>query len=346
MGTAVSLPREQTCLVCDFSFEGHRGNYVRVLGHALNGATLIAPFKTASIAVLRAPVVLFATFETGPAKIALLALMRTLIARPTRIIVLRAKIDERNWRAWLKRLMHGALARMPMVRLITVVPLDPRSHLQGRSWFVRDPEYWDLSVDKSSQLPSSALSQALLQGAGGRKILVITGGIDPQKGMGLLADLMQSPHWPHDKLHVAVVGKTIGSAKADVDRIASAGGAIKDRYLTDEELLSLYGIAACVWCCYPPDRDMSSGIFGRARQLGVWPVVREGSILSEECRSGGFGTSIPWDDVDEGAQLVAEMMRDDLKMTQAGVDATHEIEWLKMVIFASSRQLRELSGEC
>jgi hypothetical protein len=43
--------------------------------------------------------------------------------------------------------------------------------------------------------------------------------------------------------------------------------------------MSLFRAADAAWCCYPPERDLSSGIFGRAVQFGIAPIVRQGSVL-------------------------------------------------------------------
>ena len=330
---------DPSVLVCDFSAEGHRGNYVRVLGQALGTPTLIASFRAAFWSVLFAQVVLFTTFETAPGPILSLMVLRAVLRRPTRVMLLRPVIEGRNWRARVKKAMQMSLVRLPGVRVITIMPLDPASHLYGRTFFVRDPEYWDADADESPD--PTPLSEAIRAAAGERKIMIATGGIDPQKGMGLLADMMCAPDWPTGNLHVAIVGKTIGSGKADVDRIAAEGGFVEDRYLSDQELFSLYGIAACAWCCYPPDRDMSSGIFGRARQYGVWPVVREGSMLDSECRTGGFGTAIPWGQAERAATILAAMVENSAGMTmkRSGADAAHEIAQLSAIMFDASPPL-------
>lgn len=55
----------------------------------------------------------------------------------------------------------------------------------------------------------------------------------------------------------------------------------EDRIVTDDEILRLYKVADLAWCCYAPDYDQASGVFGRALQTGVEPVVREGRVLSD-----------------------------------------------------------------
>lgn len=59
------------------------------------------------------------------------------------------------------------------------------------------------------------------------------------------------------------------------------GGVVFDRMVSDEELLSLYGASDLVWSCYSPHYNQSSGIFGRAFQLGKPSLVRESSYLAD-----------------------------------------------------------------
>jgi hypothetical protein len=52
-----------------------------------------------------------------------------------------------------------------------------------------------------------------------------------------------------------------------------------DRHIDDAELFCLYRNADLVWSCYAPDYNQSSGIHGRAVQLGIPVVVRKGSYI-------------------------------------------------------------------
>jgi N-acetyl-beta-hexosaminidase len=60
---------------------------------------------------------------------------------------------------------------------------------------------------------------------------------------------------------------------------------VEDRRISDEELISLYGVADYVWCRYSQSSSsMSSGVFGRAVQLGKTAVVSTGSYLDRLAR--------------------------------------------------------------
>ena len=38
-----------------------------------------------------------------------------------------------------------------------------------------------------------------------------------------------------------------------------------------------------IWCCYSPEYDQASGVFGRAVQYGCIPIVREHSVIHKFC---------------------------------------------------------------
>ena len=76
---------------------------------------------------------------------------------------------------------------------------------------------------------------------------------------------------------------------------------VENPYLTDDEVLSLYGVADLAWSFYP-QRDQASGIFGRAVQAGVVPLVRSGSFL--ESYAGWY--SLPCVVMDESGTIVEQ----------------------------------------
>jgi hypothetical protein len=67
-----------------------------------------------------------------------------------------------------------------------------------------------------------------------------------------------------------------------------AGGYACDRFISNEELFDLYACADLIWCCYAADYDQASGVFGRAIQLGIPVVVREGALIHKFCLAQGL----------------------------------------------------------
>jgi len=69
-----------------------------------------------------------------------------------------------------------------------------------------------------------------------------------------------------------------------MNRLRAVEAVVIDRNLTDEEFESLFGVADVIWACYAPSYDQASGVFGRAIQFGVPPIVREGSLIAAFAR--------------------------------------------------------------
>jgi len=67
---------------------------------------------------------------------------------------------------------------------------------------------------------------------------------------------------------------------------------VEDRYDTDAEIVSLYRVADLAWCRYAPGYDQASLVFGRALQIGVTPVLREGSVIADLARMVGSGKPV------------------------------------------------------
>ena len=75
---------------------------------------------------------------------------------------------------------------------------------------------------------------------------------------------------------IVAAGKVDEDCLADAERLQDLGMVVLGRFVSDEELIALFGIADYVWCRYD-ESQLSSGIFGLAVQLRKKAIVREGS---------------------------------------------------------------------
>ena len=91
--------------------------------------------------------------------------------------------------------------------------------------------------------------------------------------------LEQHPQIANQVLVVCAGRVTPGNSNLAA-RLSAQGALIIDRFISDVELESLYGIADAIWACYAPDYDQASGVFGRAIQWGVPVIVRESSVIA------------------------------------------------------------------
>lgn len=270
---------------------GHRGNYLRVLARGLELAPVTCRISLHTTGrLLRPRRLLCATLDDQPVAFVAVALLRALIGRSTCGIYLRPHSMLAPWTSgpWrLKRGMFRLVRRLRRVRVVSVIPFTLRPELADicDDW-INDPEHWDVQERLESPgggLPETDLSRAALQHAGDRPLLLVCGWLTAQKG---LDDL----HVGDGSVAIAVVGAVQEGAEQAVARLQASGAWVVDRWVSDDELLSLYGVADAVWCRYRSDYDQSSGVFGRALQLGIPMIVRPGSLLETWAQGQGVRT--------------------------------------------------------
>jgi hypothetical protein len=291
-------------LVYDTAPTGHRGNYVETLARLLGGTPLIgSPLRHLARLVV-APRLLLPTYETSAYFYAALTVLRALLIRRTVIFILRPQLPAGGATRTMKIIIHRLLAALPRTELVTIFPLAPASHLYGRATYVVDLEYWDrVGMPRPEPTP---LSDRAVQAAAGRRILIAPGWFSTDKGADMLLDIFEDAALATSHFLV-VAGIIVGDdlahrlAKAPADRLI-----FEDRLLDDDELMSLYAIGDLSWCCYAPERDISSGIFGRSIQFDVAAIVREESLLHRQADEYGRGLPVPWGDIAKArAELLA-----------------------------------------
>lgn len=285
-------------LVFDATSNGHRENYVHEFARLLGGVPLIGCPLQYLASLLTARRLLLPTFETMPRGYVLLALVRTLLIRRTVLFILRPQVGSGQW---VKLLTHRLLAAMPGVRLATIFQIPPESHLYGRSTLILDLEYWD-RAGRPPPAPTP-LSDMVHAVAAGRRIVIALGWFSGDKGGDMLIDLAEREDLTKHFLLV-VAGNVLPDVETRLDAAPRHGLFVEKRQLSDAELLSLYAVADLVWCCYAPQRDISSGIFGRSLQFGVPAIVREGSLLQQQADGRTDYIAVPWGD----SETVAERL--------------------------------------
>jgi hypothetical protein len=133
-------------------------------------------------------------------------------------------------------------------------------------------------------------------------VLVFIGSITLIKGISLLAAIAED--LAKDFL-IVVAGKASPDADADVQLLIDAGAIVENRRISEREIEALYRVADMVWCCYRPDYDQASGIFGRAAQFGRSAVVREGAMIAQYDKLAPISiVPIPWDSPDKAVRRI------------------------------------------
>ena len=300
-------------LVFDSVSTGHRGNYVSTFARLLEGEALIgSPWRNFT-RLLLAPRLLLPTLETSPRFYAVLAFLRSLLFRRTVLFVLRPHLPEQGPMRWMKVLTHRLLSILPGVRLATIFKLPPDSHLAGRAMLIRDLEYWDLA----GQPPPAptALSDRVKGAANGRKIIVSLGWFSEDKGGCMLLDIFSEPIIA-ERFMLVVAGMAEPEMATRLAAISRSGLIVENRMIDDDELLSLYSVADLSWCCYAPERDISSGVFGRSLQFDVPTIVREDSLLQRQMDEFGFGVAVPWLRPDAAAERIVAWLDEPARETR------------------------------
>lgn len=263
---------------------GHRAHYADLLSRELGFKPLIARLDMKVFRELAgSKCTFFVTLDDDILGFILVAFARMLLGRPTVGLFLRPRecFEAGRLKGWIKWLVFRLLNGLPPIKMLTILPfwLEPRFEQVASGW-IYDPQFWDLNpVADRTSLPMTPLAEDVLGKAAGRKIVVSFGQQTREKGFGRIADIWRSSKQLRDE-YLFVVAGIIPAAKSDYAQgFAAAGGHLVPRFLTEGELLSLYRIADYAWCCYAPNYDQASGIFGRAMQLGVPALVRQGSFV-------------------------------------------------------------------
>jgi len=263
--------------------DGHRPSYRDLFARLLDLEPSTGPIRGRRfLRLVRARRVFFATVDDDYAGFLTVALLRSLLRKPTSGLFLRPLQCFRTERPIIypmKRRVFRCLCRLPRLRLLSIIPHDIRPELREVThYWIHDPQMWDLWVDGPPTLPDTDLSRRVEVARQGRKVMIFIGGAHLRKGFDGFAEKARAE--ANTTLFVSA-GRVSPECAPHAERLRALGMIVEDRFVTDEEILSLYKVADLAWCRYSPDYDQASGVFGRALQTGVEPVVRSGSVLEK-----------------------------------------------------------------
>jgi hypothetical protein len=288
---ANSAPPAATVLIYDSygGLHGHWAEYYAVLTEFL-GMERTESFTSALIS--ERPV-LVASIESSLWRYAILSVVRAAMGRNTAGFLYRPlpTVSSGSARMRIKRHTLALLKRLSRVGTFTILPfeVDPRFATVASHW-IYDIQFWDLyyPVPEERRLEEGPLSAAIRAAAGSKRICCAIGRQDRAKGLDKLASLYGERPDVRDSFLFVSAGEVMANARPAAQRLEESGGLVIDRALKRDELFDLYTCADLVWCSYAPDYDQASGIFGRALQLGVPMVVRDGSLIHRFCRAAGI----------------------------------------------------------
>ena len=298
------------------SAAGHRQHYINLLGSLFNLEPLCKAFgPKLFVKLLQTNKLVLATFDDNILLGVCLSFARAILGKNTTSIVLRPSscfIDEgasltARLRGKLKFLCCSFINKFSRINLISIVSadFDPRFRKIAR-YFLIDPQFWDMHDGTILREPQkSPLSDEILKIANGRQIVSIFGTLTPIRGYDFLADIMATNPKFSDQILAVAAGKSLPGCEKINEKFEKCGGLLIDRYLTDQEMESLYLASHLVWSCYAPDYDFSSGIFGRAMQFGVSVVVRQDSFLEFFAKKHNLSAMpVPFGDINAGKTAI------------------------------------------
>jgi hypothetical protein len=268
--------------------DGHRLAFVRQFASILRGERATA----GRLWFARKPV-LFLMVEEAFLFYVAVAVLRAALGRRTCGFLFRPgpALEATDLRLRFKRLLLGLLLRIPSVTTLTIVRFAVEPRFAGLAdGSIDDPQQWDLSdeeleVATTLRLHPSALVEEIRLSSMGRQVVGAIGRQDVDKGFDLLVTTYLDNEELRNQCLFAVGGKVDPTCQPAVDRFVAAGGYLANRRITDQEILELYAAADFVWCCYSRTYDQSSGVMGRAAQLGIPVFVRAGSLLHRICET-------------------------------------------------------------
>ena len=260
---------------------GHRQSYQSLFLKLLDGEASTGVIRGPRFwRLVRAPKVLFATIDDDYLGFIAVALIRALLNKPTTGLFIRAMQCFRTERPIvypLKRAVFRSLRRLSSLRILSIIPHDIRPELAEVTYdWIHDPQMWDLWVDGPPMLPDTDLSRRVQTERGTRKVIIFVGRANRNKGF---PELVETARRESGGMLVVVAGCVARDFKREADILKVMGMIVEDRYVSDDEILSLYKVADQAWCRYAPEYDQASGVFGRAVQTGVEPIVNDGSVL-------------------------------------------------------------------
>jgi len=260
---------------------GHRLEYQNLFCALLDYRALTCSFKGSYIQLVGARNLVCATVDGDIPRFFMLALFRALLGRKTiGILVNPKKITDRK-KSSRHRALFVLLKILKVFYSINVLSIMPYALQESAKkisddW-IYDPQFWDLQY-----LPELILCPCLTDSVethkDGRQVIGFIGKVAKNKGLLALLDLVEERS---SEVFVIIAGKVEEDCLEEVSRIEAMGMKVINRFVTNEEIATIYEVSDFIWCYYEPEYDQSSGIFGRAFQLGKPVVIRRKSILEK-----------------------------------------------------------------
>lgn len=263
------------------NLEGHRKAYLDLLANIVDFDKLVQPISRGNfLALVTARKLLFATVGVAFRRYFLVCLFRALLNKPSVSLFLGANRHYHKKGFDVDLMLLKIWKGLPKQRIVSIISLNVLSELSKvTNGYIYDPQLWDIWSEKAKIFAlNTTLSEQVNNEKSGRKTLIYIGKGKKGKSFIEFADFVLANS---QEVYGVVAGKVLSECQDKADQLKAKGMIVADRYVSDEEIFSLYAQADLVWCYYSPVYDQSSGVFGRAIQLGIPAIVRKGSIVEK-----------------------------------------------------------------
>ena len=292
---------------------GHRHEYLQLLANIFKLKPISGQISwKVLVTLVRSPRLLFATLDDHLPTFVIVSIIRAIIGRKTTALFLRPQscFTGNRLKHFTKLYIFKAIRHLRGLTIATITPfgVEPR-YVRVAHHGLSDPQLWDLNDGTSLNAPpNTELSIKIHKAASGRPVLCFIGYLDLNKGFGFLTEMLRRNPKITDDCLVLAAGISLPHSRETARTFETSGGMLVDRQIDTNELLSLYGVADLVWCCYAPDYDQASGIFGRALQFGKPVLLRKNSLVERLATElDAKYTPIGWEDFNALERAVLDL---------------------------------------
>ena len=268
-------------LIHAVSSSGHRSVWIRLFENILNANYEIASLKKINnlFKLFNAEKLFILTIDDDYFLYSLLGVIRSIFKKRTVALMCapeRFFVNIYNLKSVLKRLIFKLNLYFEFFEIFTIVPhsYDYRYKEISKDW-IYDPHLWNLRVTNKLEIKSTKLSESILKRKKNKKIIIYIGKSSSHKGFNEFIEFVRN----NKRKYIGVVGGILTTEYNYVRRYKNF--ILVNRFINDDELVSLYKIADLIWCRYAENYNQSSGIFGYAIQTGCNVIFRENSTISK-----------------------------------------------------------------
>lgn len=259
--------------------QGHRNDFMLFMNREF-GAKRVSLKE----ALFTNEILLFAMYEERPLLFLFVAAMRRIQGKATSALLFRVDFVSKkgDFNGMLKKLALFLNKQLGCLKVYSIVSDDVlpslRTYVHGSFY---DFQFWDLQALGYGLKSDCSISYG---GAENTRVAIgFLGKQDESKGVNYISPFLNS--FGVDRPNLVVRGKFCSDAQDILEHLKLEYNCdVINEFVDNDELFRGYSSSDLIWCCYDPFYDQSSGILGRALQLGRVPIVRANSIAEAICR--------------------------------------------------------------